>query len=173
MGDTVHARIHALLYALAALLLLGQAGWHYLAGEYTRILLPAILVLVLVAAMLAVSGSNITSSDPLISLSYLTGTFQNNILSQIQSKITAESSKLQSTFQQRINGMSTASGMQTAASATHTAATVPAGSSYTVPTNSEVLFLSGTATVTSAGLADVTDALAHELEIINRGRAEA
>ena len=52
MGDTVHARIHALLYALAALLLLGQAGWHYLAGEYTRILLPAMLTPVVLTAAL-------------------------------------------------------------------------------------------------------------------------
>ena len=125
-----------------------------------RILLPAILVTALIAGMLAVSGSNITSSDPLISLSYLTGTFQNNIMSQIQSKITAESSKLQTTFQQRVNGMNSASGAQAAASATHTSASIPAGSSYTVPANSEVLFLSGAATVTSAGLTDVTEGAA-------------
>lgn len=122
-----------------------------------RVIIPAAVVLVLLGTMAAVSGSNITSSDPLISLSYLTGVFQNRIMQQVDSKVSTESSKLQSTFDRRLSGMGTASGMQAAATATHTSANIPAGSSYTVPANGEVLLLSGDAVVNSAGLTDMTD----------------
>ncbi len=43
MSDARHARLHALLYVMGALLLLSQALWFYLMGDYARILLPALL----------------------------------------------------------------------------------------------------------------------------------
>ncbi|MFO8045834.1 MAG: diguanylate cyclase [Halomonas sp.] len=47
-----HARLHAGLYTLAALLLVGQAAWFYLVGDYDRILLPALLAPLLITATL-------------------------------------------------------------------------------------------------------------------------
>ena len=53
MMPLTRARSGALLYALAALLLLAQAAWFYLTGEYSRILVPAALTpLVLTAALM-------------------------------------------------------------------------------------------------------------------------
>jgi diguanylate cyclase len=56
MAELQHARLHAGLYALAALLLVGQALWFYLVGDYGRILLPALLApLLITAALMRVS----------------------------------------------------------------------------------------------------------------------
>ncbi|MFW6346850.1 MAG: diguanylate cyclase domain-containing protein [Halomonas sp.] len=52
MDESHHTRLHALLYFMSALLLLGQALWHYLMGDFARILLPALLAPLLVTAAL-------------------------------------------------------------------------------------------------------------------------
>lgn len=52
MAELQHTRLHAGLYALAALLLIGQAAWFYLVGDYDRILLPALLAPLLITAAL-------------------------------------------------------------------------------------------------------------------------
>lgn len=122
-----------------------------------RILLPAILVAVLVAGMLAVSGSNITSSDPLVSLSYLTGTYKTEIMSGVQAAIDQKASQVEKTLNGRISGITSASGFQPAVTATHSTANIPAGSSYTVPGNAEFLFLSGSVAAGGAGLVDLTE----------------
>ena len=84
-----------------------------------RVLIPAAAVCILTMAMAVASGSNITSSDPLVSLSYLNGTFKTQILSQVQSVINTESAKLDSKLLQRINGVKTASVTQSVPTATH------------------------------------------------------
>jgi GGDEF domain-containing protein len=56
-----HARLHAALYALGALLLLAQAGWFYLVGDYERILLPALLAPLLLTATLMRLGQSETA----------------------------------------------------------------------------------------------------------------
>lgn len=53
MADRHPPNLHALIYAGGALLLIGQAFWFYLVGDYRRILLPALLApLMLLAALL-------------------------------------------------------------------------------------------------------------------------
>lgn len=61
MTDQQHARLHAGLYAFAALLLVGQAAWFYLTGDYTRILLPALLAPLLITAALMRLGQQETA----------------------------------------------------------------------------------------------------------------
>lgn len=125
-----------------------------------RFLIPGAVVCVLMFGMLIASGSNVTSSDPLVSLSYLTGTFQTQILTDIQSKISTQASQLESKLTQRVNGVKTASGTTASVTSTHTTANVAANSVYTVPTGSEFLFLSGSAVVNVAGLTDLTEGTA-------------
>lgn len=50
--DVMPSRLFTLAYLVAALLAAGHAGWHYLMGHYTYILLPAISALLLLAATL-------------------------------------------------------------------------------------------------------------------------
>ncbi|MFW6345675.1 MAG: GGDEF domain-containing protein [Halomonas sp.] len=59
MPDT--PRLLAGLYALGALLLLGQALWHYLVADYARILLPTLLALLLLIAALMRLGQQETA----------------------------------------------------------------------------------------------------------------
>lgn len=54
-------RLLAGLYALGAVLLLGQALWHYLVGDYTQILLPALLAPLLLTAALMRLGQQETA----------------------------------------------------------------------------------------------------------------
>ncbi len=56
-----HSRLHAALYTLAALLLLGQALWLYLIGDYARILMPALLAPLLLTAALMRLGQQETA----------------------------------------------------------------------------------------------------------------
>ena len=125
-----------------------------------RVLIPVAAVCILTMAMAVASGSNITSSDPLVSLSYLNGTFKTQILSQVQSVIDTESAKLDSKLLQRINGVKTASVTQSVPTATHTSANIAANASYIVPGGSEFVFLSGTAVTSASGLTDLTDGTA-------------
>lgn len=46
------SRLSTLVYLIAALFAIGYAGWHYLMGHYTQILLPAITALLLIAVTL-------------------------------------------------------------------------------------------------------------------------
>lgn len=120
-----------------------------------RFIIPAAVICVLVIVMAA--ASNITSSDPLVSLSYLNGTLKNQMLTELQTAINTKSTELEAKLTQRINGVRISSPTQSAASATHNSVGISANSSYTVPSGSEFLFVSGAAAVQSAGLSDLTD----------------
>lgn len=61
MPRTDTPRLLAGLYALGAVLLLGQALWHYLVGDYARILLPALLAPLLLTASLMRLGQQETA----------------------------------------------------------------------------------------------------------------
>ena len=61
MPRTDTPRLLAGLYALGAVLLLGQALWYYLVGDYTRILLPALLAPLLLTAALMRLGQQETA----------------------------------------------------------------------------------------------------------------
>ncbi|WP_027962265.1 diguanylate cyclase domain-containing protein [Halomonas halodenitrificans] len=61
MSTSDSPRLLAALYALGALLLVGQAVWHYLVGDYHRILLPALLSPLLLTAALMSLGQQETA----------------------------------------------------------------------------------------------------------------
>ena len=119
----------------------------------------ALLLVLFTAAALCtvlVSGANVTASDPVISLSYLTGTFQKETEAKIETLINTEKQKLEKTLSERISSVNTVLS-QSAPAPTHTTASINAGTTYTVPAGSEFLFLSGRAVVKGAGLSDLTD----------------
>lgn len=120
-----------------------------------RLLIPAAAICVLIMVMAA--ASNITTSDPLVSLSYLNGTLKNQMLNELQTAMNSKSAELEARLTQRINGVRISSSTQSAAAATHNSVGISANSSYIVPSGSEFLFVSGAAAVQSAGLSDLTD----------------
>lgn len=120
-----------------------------------RLLIPSAVICVLVVVMAA--ASNITSSDPLVSLSYLNGTLKNQMITELQTTMNAKAAELDAKLSQRISGIKTSSSPQSSFSATHNSVGIPANSSYIVPSGSEFLFISGVAAAQAAGLSDLTD----------------
>ena len=117
----------------------------------------AVLLCAIVLFPTLVSGSGVTESDPLISLSYLNGAYQDQVLQQSQQQIASAAQSLQSALDSRAAAVNAAAGAPIGDATTHTPAVLPAGSSYTVSEGAEFLFLSGSAKVTAAGLTDTTD----------------
>ena len=117
----------------------------------------AVAVTAVVGLTMAVSGNN-TASDPLVSLSYLTGTYRTNLLKDVEADIQAESQKLSSNFSQQVSDLKgTMSGQTVTAEendfSTHS---LTAGQQFTVQAGGEVLVLSGTVKAVGSGLTDVT-----------------
>lgn len=117
----------------------------------------AVAVTAVVGLTMAVSGNN-TASDPLVSLSYLTGTYRNNLLKDVEADIQAESQKLSSSFSQQVSDLKGTMNGQTVTAEKNDFSTqsLTAGQQFTVRTGGEVLVLSGTVKAVGSGLTDVT-----------------
>lgn len=117
----------------------------------------AVAVTAAVGLTMAVSGNN-TASDPLVSLSYLTGTYRTNLLKDVEADIQAESQKLSSSFSQQVSDLKGTMNGQTVTAEKNDVSTqsLTAGQQFTVRTGGEVLVLSGTVKAVGSGLTDVT-----------------
>ncbi len=117
----------------------------------------AVSVTAAVGLTMAVSGNN-TASDPLVSLSYLTGTYRTNLLKDVEADIQAESQKLSSSFSQQVSDLKGTMNGQTVTAEKNDFSTqsLTAGQQFTVRTGGEVLVLSGTVKAVGSGLTDVT-----------------
>ncbi len=117
----------------------------------------AVAVTAAVGLTMAVSGNN-TASDPLVSLSYLTGTYRTNLLKDVEADIQAESQKLSSSFSQQVSDLKGTMNGQTVTAEKNDFSTqsLTAGQQFTVRTGGEVLVLSGTVKAVGSGLTDVT-----------------
>lgn len=117
----------------------------------------AVAVTAAVGLTMAVSGNN-TASDPLVSLSYLTGTYRTNLLKDVEADIQAESQKLSSSFSQQVSDLKGTMNGQTVTAEKNDFSTqsLTAGQQFTVRTGGEMLVLSGTVKAVGSGLTDVT-----------------
>lgn len=117
----------------------------------------AVAVTAAVGLTTAVSGNN-TASDPLVSLSYLTGTYRTNLLKDVEADIQAESQKLSSSFSQQVSDLKGTMNGQTVTAEKNDFSTqsLTAGQQFTVRTGGEMLVLSGTVKAVGSGLTDVT-----------------
>ncbi|MGO5114961.1 hypothetical protein ACTQ33_07990 [Candidatus Avoscillospira sp. LCP25S3_F1] len=117
----------------------------------------AVAVTAVVGLTMAVSGNN-TASDPLVSLSYLTGTYRTNLLKDVEADIQAESQKLSSSFSQQVSELKGTMSGQTVTAEKNDFSTqsLTAGQQFTVRTGGEVLVLSGSVKAVGSGLTDVT-----------------
>ncbi len=128
--------------------------------SWTAVLVSFAVVLCVAAVLVpVVSGDNITSSDPLISLSYLDGIFKTDLLSAVSDTIDAEVEALDGELTKKINGVRDAIDNVPSPSSTHSTVSVPSGSNYAVSAETEFLLLSGSAKAKEAGLLDVTTGL--------------
>ena len=121
-----------------------------------RWLVVSIGVLLAAAMILAVSvfGAEGASSDPLVSLGYLNGSYRTKILSELDTKLRQEVSSLSEKLTKQIDAVRTSAAQHTTVQPTHTTVTIGASTSYTAPAASEFLVLSG---VLDCGSATLTD----------------
>lgn len=116
------------------------------------------LVLTSILAMTAIVYGTNNSSDPLVTLSYLTGTYKSNLLSEVNTAVAAKQKQLSSEFSSQINALE--DGLSSEASApvenAYKEVNLSSGQSVSVSAGGEILFLSGSAAAETAGLTDTT-----------------
>ena len=118
-----------------------------------RIVLPAMLLAALLLGI-SVIGADDTASDPLVSLGYLNGAYRTGILSELDAKLQQATASQTEKMTKQVEAVKAAAANQQNVQPTHTTVTVAAGTSYTAPTGSEFLVLSG---VLDCGSATLTD----------------
>lgn len=125
-----------------------------------RIILIVCAVAALTAAILVfpalVSGSGVSESDPLVSMSYLSGAYKDDLLAQAKAQTDSVSQSLQQQMQSHASALKASVGGVSADATTHTPVTIGAGSAYTVTDGAEFLLLSGNVRAVDAGLTDST-----------------
>lgn len=116
--------------------------------------LALILIVTLTTVALAVAGG---SDDPLVALSYLTGTYKQELLTQAQTQIDARVSEASGQISAQLDSISRAAAQTEAPTAGgFWRTTVSTGESIAVESGTELLLLSGTAVVASGSLSDST-----------------
>ncbi len=119
-------------------------------------LAAALTAAVGLVALAAGAGS---STDPLVTVSYLEDTFEPSVTESVESEIASASSELESSLSSRISSFRsnlTAQTTTSTAASDYTTQTLQAGQTITVQAGTEILFLEGSATVSSAGITDAT-----------------
>ena len=124
---------------------------------FIKILATAVIVSAILCLTAVVYGVN-TSSDPLVTLSYLTGSYKAGILSDVNTAVAAESRQLSTEFSQQVSDLKAALPSLSPAAAENDFRTVDlaAGQTVSVSAGGEVLMLSGSAAASDAGLTDTT-----------------
>lgn len=124
---------------------------------FMKILVTAMVLTALLGLAAVAYGVN-TSSDPLVSLSYLTGTYRTNLLSDVETAVNAESRTLSEDFSKQISDLKSAVGAQAATPAENDfeVRELSSGQTVSVSAGGEVLVLSGSASAVEAGLTDAT-----------------
>ena len=124
---------------------------------FMKILVTAMVLTALLGLAAVAYGAN-TSSDPLVSLSYLTGTYRSNLLSDVETAVNAESRTLSDSFTKQVSDLKSAVGSQTVEAVENdfTTKELSSGQTVSVAAGGEVLVLSGSLTAVDAGLTDAT-----------------
>lgn len=124
---------------------------------FVKLLAIALSAAVVLGLTGAVFGVN-TASDPLVTLSYLTGTYKNNLLSEVNTAIAAKQRQLSQEFSQQASDLKSAIAKTSVTPVENDFETVTlsAGQTVSVSAGGEVLLLSGAASAKGAGLTDVT-----------------
>lgn len=124
---------------------------------FMKILAASLILAMLLGLIAVVYGAN-TSSDPLVTLSYLTGTYKTNLLNEVNSSIAAGQKSLSADLSSQISGLksSLSSQQSESVSTDFQTVTLSSGKSLSVSSGAQILFLSGAAAVDSAALSDTT-----------------
>ncbi len=115
----------------------------------------ALLLTALLLLAVSVFGAEGGSADPLVSLGFLNGSYRSTILSEVENKLRLETNAMSQKLNQQIDAVRLSGAQKSNVQPTHTTVTVSASTSYTAPSGSEFLVLSGVLDCGSATLTDV------------------
>ena len=121
-----------------------------------KLFVLAAVICAFLVLMVSVSGANVTANDPLISLSYLTGSFRTQMLDEMKQIFRDESASVTEKFSEHISAMKAALSSQEKTADTHIPVTVSEGTTYEIPSGAEFLLLSGSVSTLGTGLTDTT-----------------
>lgn len=118
----------------------------------------AALAITAILGVTAVASGVNTASDPLITLSYLTGTYKTNLLSEVDTAVAAKQRQLSQEFSKQAEALKAGIAAPAPAPVENDfeAVTLSAGQSVSLPAGGEALMLSGSAEAGAAGLTDTT-----------------
>ncbi len=116
----------------------------------------ALVVSCMGAVALSAIGANSTSTDPLVSLSYLNGIFKDRLMEDVRYTVESEVSSLEAELDQNIYNALNAYGSSNSETPTHETATIPEGSAFQIPAGTDFLLISGTTAPKESGLTDAT-----------------
>ncbi len=124
-----------------------------------RILTAAVIV-AMMAGMVVLAATAGTDDDPLVTRSYLDGPYKKTLLSEAEHAAQSQVETLERSLDKRIqsftSNLSEKSPEREQVESEYETKTIASGGSETLPAGTQMLFLSGTATMTGAGLTDVT-----------------
>lgn len=129
-----------------------------------------VLVVFTLAGFAAVAAEQGTTNDPLVSLSYLTSIFKPSILTEVDTKVAAQETRIKSDFTTQlgahktevdklVSGLSGGATVTGQSSATYSVVTLSSGQTLTGTIGTEIMLRVGTATCVASsapGLIDVT-----------------
>lgn len=101
------------------------------------------------------------TSDPLVSLSYLNGTYRTGLLASVDEKVAAAKKQLSADFSSQLAGLGSVQTETPAApGSAYETRSMTAGQTALLSPGGELLLVSGSANAASAGLIDATDGAA-------------
>ena len=124
-----------------------------------RILTAAVIV-AMMAGMVVLAATAGTDDDPLVTRSYLDGPYKKTLLSEAERTAQSQVETLERSLDKRIqsftSNLSEKLPEREQVESEYETKTIASGGSETLPAGTQMLFLSGTATMAGAGLTDVT-----------------
>ena len=124
-----------------------------------RILTAAVIV-AMMAGMVVLAATAGTDDDPLVTRSYLDGPYKKTLLSEAERTAQSQVETLERSLDNRIqsftSNLSEKAPEREQVESEYETKTIASGGTETLPAGTQMLFLSGTAAVTGAGLTDVT-----------------
>ncbi len=124
---------------------------------YIRMMTTLLAVATVVALTVIASGAG-TTDDPLITLSYLNGTFRDSLVKEVTDTVEDLESDLEKSVNTHGKALESAMNNQdmTIVQSDYTVVSLAPGETVSLEIGTEVLWLSGTATVQNAVLTDTT-----------------
>jgi len=112
------------------------------------------LAVILATVGLAVAGG---SDDPLVALSYLTGTYKKTLMSDARTEISTQITETKRSIDTQLNAINAASGPSASSSSTgYWRVSLTSGQRMQFETGTEILILSGSAVIEEGSLSDST-----------------